>query len=59
MARGACSGGGHQHCSISGNGKHVGEFAGEAGIERQVGFSHPTFIRSGLLAFAAAPKFKF
>lgn len=46
MAQGACTGGGHPHCSVSGNGKHVGHFVGEAGIERQ--FSHPTFIHSGL-----------
>lgn len=36
------TGGGHQHCSPSGDGKHVGQFAGDAGVERQVGFSHPT-----------------
>lgn len=46
MAQGACTGGGHQHCSASRKAK---QFVGEAGIERLVGFSHPALIHSGYL----------
>lgn len=31
-AQGVCTGGGHKYCSVSGRGKHVGQFTVEAGV---------------------------